>query len=106
MAQVLASSGYDVSTAANGAEGLTALERSSFSCVVLDVDMPEMDGFSLLERLRPRWPNLPVAMFTSNSSAMHRQRASTLGANAYIVKSEFDESLLVGTVAKLIGAQL
>ena len=50
--------------------------------------------------------NLPVAMFTSNSSAMHRQRATTLGANAYIVKSEFDESLLVGTVAKLIGAQL
>ncbi len=106
MAQVLASSGYDVTTAANGLEGLSVLERSTFSCVVLDVDMPEMDGFTLLERLRPRWPSLPVAMFTSNSSPMHRQRASALGANAYIVKSEFDESLLVGTVAKLIGAQL
>lgn len=106
MAQVLATSGYDVTTAANGLEGLSVLERSSFSCVVLDVDMPEMDGFSLLERLRPRWPSLPVAMFTSNSSPAHRQRASTLGANAYIVKSEFDESLLVSTVAKLIGAKL
>lgn len=105
MAQVLASSGYDVTTAANGVEGLSVLERSAFSCVVLDVDMPEMDGFSLLERLRPRWPTLPVAMFTSNSSDFHRQRANTLGANAYIVKSEFDESLLVSTVAKLIGAK-
>lgn len=106
MAQVLATSGYDVTTAANGLEGLSVLERSTFSCVVLDVDMPEMDGFSLLERLRPRWPSLPVAMFTSNSSPAHRQQASTLGANAYIVKSEFDESLLVSTVAKLIGAKL
>jgi two-component system, chemotaxis family, sensor kinase CheA len=103
MAQVLATSGYDVTTAANGNEGLAALERSSFSAVLLDVDMPQLDGFGLLERLRPRWPSLPVAMFTSNTSQDHRQRASLLGANAYIVKSEFDEGLLVGTVARLIG---
>ena len=103
MAQVLSASGYDVTTAANGGEGLAALERSSFSAVLLDVDMPQMDGFGLLERLRPRWPQLPVAMFTSNTSNEHRQRANMLGANAYIVKSEFDEGLLVGTVARLIG---
>ena len=103
MAQVLGSSGYEVTTAANGNEGLAALERSSFSAVLLDVDMPQMDGFGCLERLRPRWPTLPVAMFTSNTSQDHRKRASLLGANAYIVKSEFDEGLLVGTVARLIG---
>lgn len=103
MAQVLSTSGYEVTTAANGNEGLAALERSTFSAVLLDVDMPQLDGFGLLERLRPRWPGLPVAMFTSNTSQDHRQRASMLGANAYIVKSEFDEGLLVGTVSRLIG---
>lgn len=104
MTQVIESAGYEVTTASDGLEGLDVLQRITPDVVLLDVDMPKLDGFGVLQRLRAVRPDLPVAMFTSNTSPTHRQRAEQLGANAYIVKSEFEETLLVSTISRLIGS--
>ncbi|MBI5478735.1 MAG: response regulator, partial [Deltaproteobacteria bacterium] len=56
------------------------------------------------ERIRGRWPNLPVIMLTTQAAAEDRRHALALGANAYLIKSEFQERTLLRTIRRFIGA--
>jgi two-component system, chemotaxis family, sensor kinase CheA len=102
---VLESAGYDVITAVNGEDAWQKLEREGADMVVADVEMPRMDGFGLCRRIRAseRFKALPIALVTGLSSDEDRARGLEAGADAYIVKSSFDQATLLETVQQLIG---
>lgn len=101
---ILESSGYQVVTAIDGVEALTALKTRDFDLVVSDVEMPRMDGFDLTARIRAdkKLAEIPVVLVTALSSREHQERGIDVGANAYIVKSSFDQSNLLEVIRKLI----
>ena len=73
--------------------------------MLTDVEMPELDGLGLVRAIRAldRWANLPVVVLTSRGEDEDRQAGLDAGADAYIVKSSFDEASLLGVVERLLG---
>ncbi|CAN5736063.1 response regulator [soil metagenome] len=102
---VLEAAGYDVTTAVNGEDAWNALDREGADMLVADVEMPRMDGFTLCRRVRAsqRFSTLPIVLVTGLSSDQDRARGLEAGADAYIVKSGFDQATLLKTVQQLIG---
>ncbi|MFP4696894.1 Hpt domain-containing protein, partial [Thiohalospira sp.] len=87
--------GWRVATARDGVEALEAVEAEPPAVVLLDIEMPRMDGFELLGRLRQRADGgPPVVMITSRSGDKHRRRAEALGVSAYLGKPWQEEELL------------
>lgn len=101
LAEVLTSAGYQVRGVKNGKEALAELSSFDPVLVLSDIEMPEMDGFRLLEAIRVRDESLPVVLVTARSSEQDRQRAEALGANAYVTKGEFRSESLVDVVGRL-----
>ena len=101
--EILIGQGFEVVSARDGAEALVALERGAPDLVVTDVEMPNLDGFGLLARIRERSVRLPVIMLTTRGSAEDRKRAATLGADAYLIKSDFQVVSLLDQVRRYIG---
>ncbi|MFH1530378.1 MAG: response regulator [Pseudomonadota bacterium] len=101
---ILESAGYQVTTAVDGAEAWDLLQRTEVDLVVADVQMPRLDGFGLTEAIRAskRLSDLPVVLVTGLDSEEHRQRGLDAGADAYIVKSAFDQGQLLETIARLL----
>jgi two-component system, chemotaxis family, sensor kinase CheA len=102
---VLESAGYEVITAVNGEDAWQKLDREGADMMVADVEMPRMDGFALCRRIRAsqRFAALPIALVTGLASDADRARGLDAGADAYIVKSSFDQATLLDTVRQLIG---
>ena len=94
--------GYTVALARDGIEALERLQQHCPAAVLLDIEMPRMDGFELLSALRDdvRFRALPVVMITSRIAERHRERATLLGATAYLGKP-YDEVTLLGLLAQL-----
>lgn len=101
---ILETAGYEVRTAVDGVDGFTQLRSYSFDLVVSDVDMPRMSGFDLTARIRGdrKLAELPVVLVTALESREDRERGMDVGANAYLVKSSFDQSNLVEVIQRLI----
>ncbi len=101
---ILESAGYKVRTAIDGVDAFTILREELFDLVVSDIEMPRMTGLDLTARIRsqPRFENLPVILVTALESPAERERGIDAGANAYIVKSSFDQSNLLQVVKRLI----
>lgn len=101
---ILESAGYQVATAVDGMDALATLRAGDFDLVVSDVEMPRMDGFALTARIRAdrRLAELPVVLVTALGSREHRERGLEAGANAYLVKSAFDQGNLLETVRRLL----
>ncbi len=101
---ILETAGFDVATAVDGVDALVALKASAFDLVVSDVDMPRRNGFELTALIRadPGLAQLPVVLVTALSSPQDRERGVEVGADAYIVKSSFEQSNLVETVRRLV----
>jgi len=101
---ILESAEYEVTTAVDGLAALIALKNGAFDLLVSDVEMPRMNGFDLVVSVRSdkRLADIPVVLVTSLASREHRERGIDVGANAYIVKSSFDQSDLLEVVRKLI----
>lgn len=100
---ILESAGYRVATAVDGIDALGVLKSESFDLVVSDVDMPKMNGFDLAASIRAdkQLSELPIVLVTALGSREHRERGMAVGANAYIVKSSFDQSDLIEVVGRL-----
>ncbi|MHB1567282.1 MAG: hybrid sensor histidine kinase/response regulator [Acidiferrobacter sp.] len=101
---ILTAAGYDVTTAVDGAEALSVLTTRKFDLLVSDVEMPTMDGFELTEKVRAHkdLAELPIILVTALGSREHRERGIAVGANAYIVKSSFDQGNLLEIVRRFI----
>jgi two-component system chemotaxis sensor kinase CheA len=101
---ILESAAFLVTTAVDGLDAYSQLKNGKFDLVVSDVEMPRMDGFELTARMRAdkQLAALPVVLVTALDSREHRERGLDAGANAYIVKSSFDQSNLLEAVHRLI----
>jgi chemosensory pili system protein ChpA (sensor histidine kinase/response regulator) len=88
--------GYAVALARDGVEAMAYLGDNQPALILLDIEMPRMDGFELLATLRDdtRWRDIPVVMITSRMADRHRERAMQLGANAYMGKPYREDALL------------
>ena len=100
---ILEAAGYDATTAVDGIDAFTQLRSRSFDIVISDVDMPRMNGFNLTAKIRSdkKLSELPVVLLTSLESREHRERGVEVGANAYIIKSSFDQSNLLEVIQRL-----
>jgi two-component system, chemotaxis family, sensor kinase CheA len=100
---ILESAGYVVKTAVDGLEAYTLLRSEKFDVLVSDVEMPRLDGFDLTARLRSddALRDLPVILVTALSSREDRERGIEVGANAYLVKSNLDQSDLLDALERL-----
>ncbi len=102
---ILQSAGYDVTAAIDGADALDRLRSTAYDLVVSDIEMPRVDGFTLTTRIRRELAlsELPVVLITSLASEEHRRRGLEAGAQAYIVKSQFNQDSLLNVIQQLLG---
>lgn len=101
---ILESAGFKVVTAIDGQEGLEKLQTQKFDLVLTDIEMPRMDGLSLVQRMRQQEAHrdIPVVIVTTRDSDEDKRRGLEAGADAYFVKSQFDQDNLLETVRRLI----
>jgi two-component system chemotaxis sensor kinase CheA len=101
---ILEAAGYDVVVAADGQEAWHLLLESGADLVVSDVEMPRMDGFTLTETIRAsrQFRDLPVVLVTAMESEADKARGLAVGANAYRLKSAFDQSDLLATIERIL----
>ncbi|WP_419780356.1 hybrid sensor histidine kinase/response regulator [Maridesulfovibrio sp.] len=102
---VLEAAGYHVVTAMNGLDALQKIEESIPDVLVSDVEMPHMDGFTLTSKVRQMdsCSSLPIILVTSLGPPEDRERGVEAGADAYIIKSDFDQGNLLEVIARLAG---
>lgn len=101
---ILEASGYLVTTAIDGEDGYRRLSTQAFDAVISDVEMPKMNGFELTRKIRETeaLASLPVVLITSLDSREDKEKGMDAGADAYIVKSSFDQSNLLEVLERLI----
>ena len=96
--------GYEVETAADGLEALAKVKERHYDIMLIDVKMPNMDGITLLKRLKEEDPDTAVVMMTAYGAIQDAVEAMKLGANDYLLKPfELDELSL--TIEKLVQIQ-
>ncbi len=102
--RILEMGGYEVVTAVDGLDAYHKLDIYSFDGVISDVEMPNMDGLTLTKEIRKKdkYKDLPVILVTSLASEKDKACGMEVGANAYIAKPSFDQSILLDTLKKLI----
>lgn len=98
--------GLEVATASDGEEALATAMREKPDLIVLDVMMPKISGFDVLDILRstPETKDTKVIMMTALSQETDRQRGENLGANAYLVKSQVTLEDVVRAVKEALGS--
>lgn len=94
LADLLESSGYEVKLSYNGRDGLEFARTGSYDAVILDVMLPELDGFQVLERLRNEKISTPVLMLTAKGTVEDRIRGLDAGADYYLPKPFENRELL------------
>jgi len=102
---ILESAGYEVHLATSGEEALERAREVQYALFLVDVEMPGMDGFTFIERTRAdvRLRGVPAILVTSRASAEDQQRGQNVGAIAYVIKSEFDQGVLLDHIRKVVG---
>jgi CheY-like chemotaxis protein len=102
---ILEAHGYQVITAGDGEEAFETTRNETFDLIVTDIEMPRLDGFALTRRLRQdeRYHAVPIVMVTSLEREEDKRKGVAAGADAYIVKSAFDQSNLLEIIRGLIG---
>jgi two-component system, chemotaxis family, sensor kinase CheA len=101
---ILETAGYQVSTAVDGTDAFTRTRSNEFDLIVSDVDMPHMNGFELTAKIRndKKLSDLPIVLLTALESREDREHGIEVGADAYIIKSSFDQTNLLEIIKKLI----
>jgi CheY-like chemotaxis protein len=99
LSQVLENEGYRVETVSTGTEALEALRMQEYDLLIMDVFMPEMNGYEATQKIRTiekesNKPNIPIIAFTSSTSERDKRICLEAGMNEFILKSENNEALL------------
>jgi chemosensory pili system protein ChpA (sensor histidine kinase/response regulator) len=99
--------GVKVYTARDGLDAITVLQEHPVDILLLDIEMPRMDGYQLASHVRndAKLRELPIIMITSRSGEKHRAKAIEIGVNDYLSKP-YQESQLIGAIAALVGREL
>jgi chemosensory pili system protein ChpA (sensor histidine kinase/response regulator) len=99
--------GVKVYTARDGLDAITVLQEHTVDIILLDIEMPRMDGYQFATHVRndSRLKQLPIIMITSRSGEKHRAKAIEIGVNDYLSKP-YQESQLVAAIAALVGREL
>ncbi len=94
--RMLTREGYEFITAKDGVDALQQLQDVKPDCILLDVEMPRMDGFEFARNVRadPETRGIPIIMITSRSADKHRNHALELGVNEYMGKPYQEEQLI------------
>jgi two-component system, chemotaxis family, sensor kinase CheA len=102
---ILESAGYEVEIAVSAEQALEKARLRRYGVFIVDVEMPGMDGFEFVERTRadPELSVTPAILVSSRNDAEDFARGERAGASDYIVKGEFDQGRLLGTIRKLLG---
>lgn len=102
---ILESAGYEVDVAVSGEEALRKARQQQYALFLVDVEMPGMDGFEFIARIHAdaNLHDVPAILVTSRSAPEDKRRGEEVGARAYIVKSEFDQTELLQRIRKLVG---
>ncbi len=90
--------GYDVTVALTGSQGLEQASKGDFSLILLDLIMPELDGFTLLKTIRDKGMNTPAIVLSNLGQDEDRAKAAALGVKEYFVKAN---TPIVDIVAKV-----
>lgn len=98
--RLLERNGMNVLTAKDGIDAIAVLEEHTPDLMLLDIEMPRMDGFEVATQVRndPRLMRLPIIMITSRTGQKHRDRAMAIGVNEYLGKP-YQESVLLDSIA-------
>ena len=100
----LTSAGFLVTLAEDGIDGLEKLSGLSPDVIISDINMPRLDGFGFIEKVRgdDSRAGVPILVLTTESAAELKERARSLGATGWIVKP-FDEARLVAAIRRVSG---
>ena len=98
--------GFNVITAKDGVDALNVLQDTMPDLMLLDIEMPRMDGFEVARNVRStsRWSHLPIIMITSRTGEKHREHAYSLGVDNYLGKP-YQEDILLDAISQLIAAR-
>jgi Chemotaxis protein histidine kinase and related kinases len=101
---ILEAAGYEVILASDGLDAWHLLQEEAVDLIVSDIEMPRMDGFALTEAVRssPRLAGIPIVLVTALASEDHRLRGMQAGADAYLVKSAFDQATLLDAIRQVL----
>ena len=105
-ARFLERHGIDVAVAKDGIEALELLEENIPDFVILDIEMPRMDGFEVVAHIRnhSHLKHIPILMVTSRSGEKHRERARKLGVNDYLIKP-YQEDAIMQSIGRILAKQ-
>ncbi|MEL6682223.1 MAG: response regulator [Pseudomonadota bacterium] len=103
--QTLEEGGFAAVSAEDGALGVEAFQKERFDAVITDINMPNLDGFGVLEAIRtgPSNRKVPILVLTTESSQEFKDKARGLGATGWIVKP-FDDKQLIDILSLVTGA--
>jgi len=101
----LANEGYEITVARNGLDGLEKMRKIKPDLVLLDIIMPKLGGFGVMEEMRkdPELKNTPIIIISNSGQPVELNRAQELGAKDWLIKTEFDPQEVLDKVAKQIG---
>ncbi len=98
-------SGYVIRTAQNGEEAIAEIQKKTPDILVLDINMPVLDGFGVLQKYPRDTRSFPIIMLTNFGDEKNRQRGEEMGADDYFIKSEMTIRKLLEMVETLLKAK-
>lgn len=106
VSQTLGDAGFSVTTAVDGADGVSTFQSTRFDAVITDINMPRLDGFGVIAAIRGGGANrkVPILVLTTESSPEFKDKARNLGATGWIVKP-FEDRQLVDILKLVTGAE-
>jgi len=106
METVIAKDGYTVYTSKNGIEALNAFDKYHIDLIVLDIMMPEMDGYEFTKIIREWQPNIPILMVSAKQQAADKKKGFLVGTDDYMTKPVDEEEMLLRIKALLRRANI
>jgi len=101
----LSGEGYEVSIAKDGEEGLRAMREVKPDLILLDIVMPKIGGFEVMEEIQkePELKKIPIIVISNSGQPVELDRAQKFGARDWLIKTEFDPQEVIDKVVKQIG---
>jgi len=105
LAKKISDWGYEINTAYDGEEGLKKMEKERFDLILLDIVMPKMNGFEVMEKMQknPNLKNIPVIIISNSGQPVEISEAKKLGVKDWLIKTEFEPHEVLKKVKKQIG---